>query len=85
VDAENVEVVTLKRAEDGNGLIVRLVEIEGEERVVRVKVPGGSVLHAYETNLVEENQRLLQGDGDSIAVTVKPFGLTTLRAGASLG
>jgi alpha-mannosidase len=65
-------------------LIVRLVEIEGEERLVRLRVPGKSVLHAYETNLVEENQRLLQGDGDSIAVTVKPFAITTLRVKANL-
>ena len=84
VDAANVLAVTLKRAEDGNGLIVRLVETEGKETEVQVTMPYVSILHAYETNLVEENQRLLSCTQHDVQVTVKPFAIATLRLQANL-
>jgi hypothetical protein len=84
LDAANVMALTLKRAEDGNGLILRLVETEGRASTVRVVLPHLSLLHAFETNLVEENQRLLTCAEHEVQITVKPFAMTTLRLHANL-
>jgi hypothetical protein len=85
VDAPNVAVLAFKQAEDGDGTVVRLVETEGKETQVTLTLPGARLWHAYETNLVEENQRVLPCSGHSVGVTVKPFGMATLRLSASHG
>jgi len=84
LDAANVMLLTLKEAEDGDGYVLRLFETEGRATTVRVTLPYLSVLHALETNLVEENQRVLPCDAHSTTVTLQPFGLRTLRVRARL-
>lgn len=83
VDAPNIGVLAVKQAEDGDGVIVRLVETEGKETHVSLTLPQTQVWHAYETNLVEENQRVLPVNRHSVLVTVKPYGMATLRIGAA--
>ena len=79
VDAPNVMALTLKKAEDGKGHILRLIETEGKETTTTVNLPHLALRHAFETNLVEENRRMLPCDLHSIKVTVKPFAIVTLR------
>jgi alpha-mannosidase len=71
--------LTLKRAEDGNGFILRLVETEGKEALVSIAIPLLSIRRAYEANLVEENQRLLPCMAHAVRVGVKPFAIVTVR------
>jgi alpha-mannosidase len=85
LDAPNVALLTLKRAEDGDGIIARLVETEGQETRVSLTMPWLRVWHAYETNLVEENQRLLPSQEHSVSLTVRPFGTATIRLAARRG
>jgi alpha-mannosidase len=84
VDVSNVLVLTLKAAEDGNGYILRLVETEGKATKAKVTLPHLRLLHAFETNLVEENERMALVDGHTVETTIKPFGLATLRLAAEL-
>lgn len=79
VDKPNVVVMTLKRAEDSEGIVVRLNETEGRDTVVNVTLPGMKIAKAYETNVVEENVRLLDAKGESIRIDIKGFGIETIR------
>jgi len=79
VDAPNVELLTLKAAEDGDGTIVRLIETMGRETTATVTLPHMSILHAWETNLVEENERLLVCAPHAVQTALRPFAIRTLR------
>jgi hypothetical protein len=79
VDAPNVLLLAFKRAEDGNGYVLRLIETEGIETRVTITLPEMSLLHVFETNLVEENQRLVTCAEDSVQTTIGSFAIATLR------
>ena len=74
VDAPNVMVLTLKRAEDGRGLILRLVETEGRACEAVVALPLRSIQEgARQTNLVEENGPALTYEGHAVRVPMRPY------------
>jgi hypothetical protein len=79
VDAANVMVLTLKRAEDGRGHILRLLETDGKETAVTVTLPFLAFRQVLETNLVEEDVHELPGGGPSVKVAMNPHTVTTLR------
>lgn len=79
VDAPNVMVLTFKKAEDDIGYILRLIETEGKETTATVHLPYLALGQVYETNLVEENQRVMPSSSHSTALTIKPFSVVTLR------
>lgn len=79
IDKPNVLVLTLKKAEDDNGLIIRVMETEGKDTAVTVRVPFISIVEAYETNLVEENRRSLSAQEHELSLRIKAFGITTVR------
>lgn len=74
----NVIVETVKRAEDGDGFIVRLYESQRKRGQVQVKV-GCAVESAWVTNLLEDNESALSVDNDSIILNLKPYQIMTLR------
>ena len=77
-DAPNVIVETVKQAEDGDGIIVRLYESQRKRGQVQVRF-GGGVEEAWTTNLLEENESALSVDQDSILLHMKPYQIVTLR------
>ena len=79
VDAPNVMVLTIKKAEDGKGYILRLIETEGKETTATVNLPYLALGQVFESNLVEENQRVVPSGAHSVALTIKPFSVVTLR------
>ena len=79
IDQPNVLLLALKQAEDGGGLIVRLMETEGKDTQVKVILPFFTIAMAYQTNLVEENERLLSAQKHGVTVPIKAFGITTIR------
>jgi alpha-mannosidase len=76
--APNVIIETVKQAEDGAGLIVRLYESQRKRGQVLVKM-GSAVDSAWVTNLLEENESALSVDNDSIILNLKPYQIVTLR------
>ncbi|MCD6286686.1 MAG: alpha-mannosidase, partial [Anaerolineae bacterium] len=78
VDKPNIVVETIKRAEDGNGVIVRLYESQRRRGTVTLTT-GFDLAEAWHTNLLEENQSALATAGNSIALFVKPYEIVTLR------
>jgi len=79
VDKSNVLLLTLKEAEDGDGIIIRLIETEGSSVDVMVTLPFVAIGQACLTNLVEENAEALSTEEHSVTVPVKAFGITTIR------
>jgi alpha-mannosidase len=76
--APNVIVETIKRAEDSDGLIVRLYESQRKRGPVQIRF-GRAVESAWTTNLLEENEAALSVDGDSIQLNFRPYQIVTLR------
>lgn len=78
VDASNVIMETVKKAEDGNGTIIRLYESENAYTKTKLTVDG-SYAKAYSCNLLEENETELAVEGNQIAVELKPYEVVTVR------
>jgi alpha-mannosidase len=79
VDQPNVMLLALKRAEDDEGIIIRLNETEGSDTEVNLTLPMMSIEKVFETNLVEENKRPMDFQGQTINIPIKGFGLKTVR------
>jgi len=79
VDKPNVLLTTLKRAEDGNGIIIRLIETQGNATTALVTLPHISVTKATITNLVEENKARAVFSEHEIQVDLEAFGIATIR------
>lgn len=78
-DAANLEMVTLKEAEDGEGFILRFREIAGRRGEAQFKLPTFHVREAHLCNGVEVNQQKLAVAGDALSVPYKPYAFTTVR------
>lgn len=78
VDPTNVVLETVKQAEDGPGLIVRLYESQRRrgECCLHCSFP---LAAAWRTNLLEDNQDPLQVDASIVRFRVKPYEIVTLR------
>jgi alpha-mannosidase len=78
VDAPNVVVETIKNAEDGQGLIVRLYESQRRRGRFTLTAPF-PLAEAWRTNLLEENQERLHVSGHRLELEIRPFQILTLR------
>jgi len=78
-DAPNLEMVTLKEAEDGDGFILRFREITGRRGDAEIKLPAFRASEAHLCNGVEDNQQKLVLAGDAVKVPYKPYAFTTVR------
>ena len=77
-DAPNVVIETVKRAEDGNGLIVRLYEAQRRRGPVRLQA-GFPLKEAWQANLLEENEERLEVEQGGIRLELRPYQIATLR------
>lgn len=78
VDSPNVVIETVKQAEDGNGVIVRLYECGRTRGTVSLQT-GLAVQAAWQTNLLEENQTALAVTGNSVQIPIRPYAIVTVR------
>ncbi len=78
VDRENIVVETIKRAEDGDGIIIRMYECQRQRGEFNLKTvfPIGA---AYRTNILEENQEEIPAEGTTLTYSIKPYQILTLR------
>lgn len=76
---------TVKKAEDGLTLIVRLYEFGGmrTKAVVTVNPYLGRIRSAEETNLMEEHPVLLAANGQEIEVSLTAYEIKTLNIALS--
>jgi alpha-mannosidase len=78
VDAPNVVIETVKQAEDGRGLVVRLYESQRRRGEVTLRA-GFPVARAWRTNLLEEAAFELPVDGDRVRLPIRPYEIATIR------
>ncbi|MBA4386342.1 MAG: alpha-mannosidase [Verrucomicrobia bacterium] len=78
VDDSNVIVEAVKKAEDGNGIIVRLYEAEGRRTRTRLQF-GFGVRSAKETDLLERDETTLKVKKDSVALSFHAFEIKTIK------
>lgn len=77
--ADNVVISTVKRAENGEGFIIRLVETEGRDGTAVISLPAAPK-KVSETNLVErELGDLPLPKGDTLEVPVGHYEIKTIR------
>jgi alpha-mannosidase len=77
-DRPNIVIETVKRAEDGDGVIVRLYESQRQRGPVTLTA-GFNLGDAWRTDLLEQNQTALATDGGRVQLFVKPYEIVTLR------
>ncbi len=71
---------TWKHAEDGNGTILRFLDLGGAARNVTVRVPTLQIKQAWETDAVERDQKQLQSGGaNEFTLPVRPHQIVTVR------
>jgi hypothetical protein len=75
----NILLLTLKLAEDGDGVICRLIETEGIDCNTKIRMPFTDISKVYKTNLVEENKKVVSSKNRTITVPIKAFDVTTIR------
>ena len=78
VDSPNVVIETVKQAEDGQGVIVRLYECMRRRQPVTLRA-GFSLQAVQRVNLLEETLENLAVDGQEVSFTVKPYEIISLR------
>jgi hypothetical protein len=79
IDTPNVILQALKRAEDGDGFILRLREVQGKEAAAVISLPLFNLTKAWLTDIVEVNQQELPVNSNQITALVEPFGISTIR------
>ena len=78
VDAPNVVLETVKRAEDGDGVILRLYECENARTPVTLTW-NGAIASAEADNCIEEKTGDVEVSGNQIRFTIKPYEVKTIR------
>ncbi len=80
LDNPDVYVGALKRAEDSDDLVLRLIEAKGLEGSVKVTLSHmGRIRRTEETDLLEWNPRHLPGSRNSIELNIKPHEIKTIK------
>lgn len=78
VDRSNIVIETIKQAEDGKDIIVRLYESQRQRGTMTINT-SFSVAEAWQTNLLEENRVRLNAHANQIKLTFRPYQIITLR------
>ncbi|MGC9041420.1 MAG: alpha-mannosidase [Roseiflexus sp.] len=78
VDSDHVIVETIKTADDGDGLIVRMYEAHNQRGQVRLEF-GQPVESAVEVDLLERETGPVTVDGRTVRCNVRPFEIKTIR------
>jgi alpha-mannosidase len=79
VKPEHVKVMTIKKAESGSGLIVRLRETLGKKEDITVMFPGKIINQVYKTMLSEEKVEEIDFADNKISFTIDPFSIETFN------
>ena len=75
---ESCFVEVIKKAEDGNGVIVRMYENKNNR--VRAQIQTAyPIAHVYECNLLEENEEELTAGKNCFETVFKPYEIKTFR------
>jgi len=77
-DRPNVVIETVKRAEDGRGVVIRCYEAL-RQRGPLTLAASFPLAEAWHTNLLEEDQARLEVGDNRVKLAVRPYEIITLR------
>jgi alpha-mannosidase len=77
--ATGAELEALAPAEDGNGIVARLVETSGAKTRVRLAPGLLTIAKAWRCNAVQENQAELAAPGGAVEFELGPYAIATVR------
>lgn len=78
LEGEGAVVESVKKAEDGDDVIVRLYECYGRRANVKL-IPGFPFAQVHVCNILEENGEAAAVENGAIALSLKPYQIVTLR------
>lgn len=78
-DTDNIIIETVKPAENGDGIIVRLYDCENSLTKATLTFAEGMLESVEECNLMEEKEADIEACGNSFTVSVKPYEIKTYR------
>jgi len=78
IDAENAVIESIKKAEDSEALILRIVEHEGKEGKVSIVLPSG-IEEAAEVDFIENEVKQLPFTGNTLTFSLSPFAIKSVR------
>lgn len=78
VNHDNVILETVKRAEDGDGVILRVIE-EQNKRTNAVLTLGHTVKSAEDCDLMENKTGDVTVEGNTVSFTIRPYEIKTIR------
>ena len=79
VEPDNINLATIKKAEEGDAIILRLIETAGESARAVIRLPHIEIFAAYEANIVEKTAAALTCTRSEIEIDIEPFGIRTIR------
>jgi hypothetical protein len=79
VEPGNVIVSAIKGAEDADGIVFRVQEINGKQAEGKITLPLLTIASAREANAVEAPGKGLDADAHSVRFSIKPHQVVTIR------
>ena len=79
INDPDVVLSTWKPAEDGDGTILRLIDLGGSTRTVNISTPLLAIDKAFETDAVERNQKVLEVHSGMLSVEIHAHEIVTIR------
>lgn len=73
-----VSLSLIKKADNDNGVIIRLTEMEGKDKTVSIKLPF-NVKKVIRTNLIEDEQEIVKTAGDIITLDLGHHAIETYK------
>jgi alpha-mannosidase len=77
--AKNIALITWKPAENGNGTILRMVETGGQASEASVRFLRSNIASAHLCSGVEEDEKTLPAEGQTVRLLFRPFEVLTIR------
>ena len=78
VNADNLVISAIKKSEDDNNIIMRLVDMQGKPADATINWFGKANSVSI-TNMIEEEDKPLVKSADKIVLSVKPYSIETIR------
>lgn len=79
VNKPNIMIETVKEAEDGSGIIIRMYEYENSLTKAHISLGADKVKEIIECNLVEEELEKVAAVEDGFDITIKPYEIKTYK------
>jgi alpha-mannosidase len=79
INQDHVLLETIKKAEEGDGWVIRLYEYQ-QKHCQHAQIDfGKNISKAFEVNLMEENPSPAQFDGNRLSFSITPFEIKTFK------